>query len=211
MYEREKELVLNMAKSALKYGLVTAAEGNFSVRISNRNLFAITPSAIEYDKLTLEDIVVINTEGEKIFGDKKPSSEWPLHATIYENKPEINSVVHTHSIYASIMAVIGEGIPVIIEEQVVYVKGDIRVAEYGITGTLDLAENALKALEDRRAALLKNHGLVAIAEKPEKAIYIALVAEKLAKIYYYASLRGKFSTVPDWAVELIKQHTYGEY
>ena len=211
MYEKERELVLNMAKSALKYGLVTAAEGNFSVRIGNENIFAITPSAVEYDRLSLDDIVVINTNGEKIFGDRKPSSEWPLHATIYENRPEINSVAHTHSIYASIMAVIGEGIPVIIEEQVVYVKGDIRVAEYGITGTFDLAENALKALEGRRAALLKNHGLVAIAEKPEKAIYIALVAEKLAKIYYYASLKGKFSTVPDWAVELIKKHTYGEY
>ena len=211
MFEEEMLQVLEMAKSAFKMGFVSVAEGNFSVRIPGRDFFAITPSAIEYTEMSLEDIVIIDYNGEKIVGIEKPSSEWRLHAVIYKERKDVNAIVHTHSMYASVLSVMGEVIPVIIDEQVIYIKGDVRVSEYAMTGTWELAKNVLKALKDRRAALIKNHGLVAVGETPDVALNVAMITEKLAKIYYLAKIGGKVDLVPSDVIEKLKQAKYGKY
>lgn len=211
MYKDTREKVVKMAKKAVLRGLVEAAEGNFSVRIPDKPMFAITPSAVEYDKMTDEDIVILELNGKKVYGERKPTSEWRLHATIYKNRDDVNGIVHVHPIYSSVLAVMGEDVPFIIEEQLAYIRGEIKVAEYGVTGTEDLAKKALEALEDRRAVILKNHGLVAVGETPEMALYVALVAEKLAKIYYLARVGGKVDLIPDWAISKLIEKHYGDY
>ena len=135
MYDSEREEVLETARKAYSMGFVAVAEGNFSVRVKGEKFFAITPSAIEYDRMVIDDIVVIDYEGNVVYGDRKPSSEWRLHAYIYKKRQDVNAIVHTHSLYASVLSVMGEGIPIIIDEQVIYIKGTVDVSEYAMTGT----------------------------------------------------------------------------
>ncbi len=211
MYDSEREEVLETARKAYSMGFVAVAEGNFSVRVKGKNLFAITPSAIEYDRMVIDDIVVIDYEGNVVHGERKPSSEWRLHAYIYKKRQDVNAIVHTHSLYASVLSVMGEGIPVIIDEQVIYIKGTVDVSEYAMTGTWELAENVYKALGNKKAALIKNHGLVAVGENADIALNIALITEKLAKIYYLAKVGGKVDTVPKEVIDKLKFAKYGKY
>ena len=211
VYDFERGEVLDTARKAYSMGFVAVAEGNFSVRVKGKNLFAITPSAIEYDRMVVDDVVVIDYEGNVVYGERKPSSEWRLHAYIYKKRQDVNAIVHTHSLYVSVLSVMGEGIPVIIDEQVIYVKGTIDVSEYAMTGTWELAENVYKALGDKRAAIIKNHGLVTVGESADIALNVALIAEKIAKIYYLAKAGGKVDTIPQEVIDKLRYATYGKY
>jgi len=205
-----RKKVLMVAKKAMDFDLITGAEGNFSVRIDEK-IFAITPSGVEYDEMEIDDIVVINLDGERIYGKHNPSSEWRLHAEIYKQFSDINSVVHVHPIYSSVISVIREEIPVIIDEQIFYIGGTLRVSEYAPSGTPDLAKNVIKVLLGRKAALIANHGLVAIGKDEKAALYVAMIAEKISKIYYLSKLTGKINLIPENILREFRGKKYGRY
>ena len=187
--------VLAAAKDMLRLGLTSGTSGNVSARLDDGH-FVITPSSIAYDTMTLDDLVVIDTAGEVVEGKRSPSSEKLVHLACYKRYPEIGSVIHAHPVYASMFAVAREPIPPAIDEFAVYVGGPVPCADYAMTGTPELGENAADRLESVGTALLASHGTVTVAQTPASAIHQLGVVEHAAQIVWGARALGSVAELP---------------
>ena len=190
LVEKAKEEVVNTARIIYREGLVFETWGNVSAR-PTENEVVITPNGIPYEKLTFVDIVTVNLAGQAEEGKWKPSTELPLHLAIYRQRKDIKAIVHTHSSCALAFAVSRQDIPVVLEEQAQIVGGPVKVADYALPGSVELAENALKILgKDGGAVLLANHGLVGIGEDLSTALQICRIIERSARIILWSKLLG---------------------
>lgn len=206
-WQEEKRIVLEASQRMLEKGLVVGTFGNVSLRLrpeDDRELLAISPSQRYYDTLTTDDIQVIDFEGEPVEGDLIPSVETMLHVGIYRARRNVNAVIHTHSVFASAIAVAGLDIPAILDDQITFIGGEIKLAEYALSGSQELVENVLAALGERNAALLPNHGAVGIGRTMRDAFTTCELVEKTAKIYLSALALGKVNPLPAEAVEVEK-------
>jgi L-fuculose-phosphate aldolase len=200
----ERAAVAETARQMADLGLVSGSSGNVSVRISRPGapaLLAITPTGKSYGDLKPADIVVCDYELETVEGDLVPSSESLLHVGVYVRRPNVSAVVHTHSLYSSVMAVTGREIPLIVDEMAVVLGGPVGVSEYAFPGTQELADSTCDALGDRAAAIIRNHGAVGVGATLRQALNACILTERVAQIYIYASLLGKVSTPPPEALE----------
>ncbi|MEE9198346.1 MAG: class II aldolase/adducin family protein [Dehalococcoidia bacterium] len=203
-WESEKKAVADAARKMLARGLVAGTAGNVSLRLGQQGgsrLLAITPTGQPYEEMTAADIIVIDFEGDVVEGEGNPSSESLTHIAIYDARPDVGSVIHTHSVYASVLAVAGVELPPIIDELVTYLGGPITVAEYGFPGTEDLGVKACAALEDRNAVLLRNHGALGVGKSVEEALRNCELVERAAQIFLHASALGKVGVLPPDVVE----------
>ena len=194
----EKKEVLAAARKMVAKGLVTGTAGNVSRRLKpqgGRALLAITPSSRDYDSLSPEDIQILDFDGKKVEGELTASVETPLHIGIYRARKDINAIVHTHSVYACALASAGLPLPPILDEQAIYLGGEIKVAAYAPSGTQALAKNAAAALGERNAVLLANHGAVGAGKDMATAFTAAELLEKTAQIYLTALAAGKITTL----------------
>lgn len=195
----------------LEKKLAAGTWGNISVRQSKEE-FLITPSGHPYETLLDEDICqVALTDGAQTGGRLTPSSEAPLHRAIYQARPDVGAIVHTHSLYASACAVAGKDIPPIIEDLIQLAGGVIHVADYALPGTEALAAAAVNALDDRQAVLLANHGAVACGETLTEALMIAEVLEKAAQIYILAEQLGGAHLLSDADVQCMRSFYLQSY
>lgn len=189
--------------------MIAGSWGNLSIKI-NTSCCAITPSGRSYDSLNTEDIVVVDMQGNKIEGALIPSSEMPLHLAVYNAIPEAQAIVHTHSIYASACAAMHKPIPALIEDLVQIIGGSVDVAEYALPGTEALAANAVKALQNKKAALLANHGVVCWGSSLNSALMTAEIVEKAAQIYCICETMGGAKLLPEADIAVMhdfyKQH-----
>jgi len=188
--------VLRTGQEMERRGLVAGTSGNCSARISESNLVIITPSSMEYDLLLAEDMCVVNMAGEKVEGRYNPSVEVIMHLAIYEARPDVGGIVHTHQKMATAVAVSGKGIPPILEEEVFALGGGVELAEYALPGTRDLARNAVEALGGRNACLLAHHGVVAVGPRIQDALLKAEIVERAAEIYIMSTMIGGARIVP---------------
>ena len=194
--ENAHEEVLAAAKELLDKGLVEGTAGNISARRQDGNI-VITPSSLDYREMTLEDLVVISPGGEVVSGERSPSSEKLLHLAGLAAFDDIACVIHSHAVHASMFAVAQQPIPACIDEFSVYVGGDVRCTEYAMSGTDELGEQAVKALQGRGAALIANHGMVAVAPTTAKAMHITALVERSAKIIWGARQLGEVHHLPE--------------
>jgi len=207
MWLDEKIQVLEASQKMAEKGLVVGTSGNVSLRLSpvdSRELLAVTPNGRYYDSLTVADIQVIDFEVEPVEGDLAPSVETMMHIGIYQTRKNINAVVHIHSPYASALSVAGMEIPAILDDQVIFLGGEIRLAEYALPGSEELVANVLTALVERNAVLLPNHGAVGIGRTMRDAFTACELVEKAAKVYIAALSLGKADTIPVEALEVEK-------
>ncbi len=191
---QEKQLVLEMSRLMVKRGLVIGTAGNISLRLKADNehgLLAITPSSRHYDSLNIDDIQVIDFDSNHIEGELIPSIETLLHIGIYQARKGVNAVIHTHSVFASVVSVIGSEIPSIVEDQVMLIGGEIRIAKYAPPQSPRQIANVLTALEDRFGVLLAHHGAIAVGRTIQEAFDNCEIIEKTAKIYYLALSLGE--------------------
>ncbi|MEE9160529.1 MAG: class II aldolase/adducin family protein [Gammaproteobacteria bacterium] len=191
-------------------GLSVGTSGNLSVRTPQG--YFITPTGIPYIQLKEADIVEMDLKGNIIHGDIKPSSEWHFHQGIYQAREEINSNFHVHSDYATGIACTRQDIPAF-HYMVAKAGGNsIRCAEYATFGSEALSENAVKALEDRRACLLANHGMIILGEDLDSAYKLAEEVENLAKQYCISKQLGEVVLLDDDEMDLNlkKFKTYGK-
>jgi ribulose-5-phosphate 4-epimerase/fuculose-1-phosphate aldolase len=198
-YNNEKTMVLEASLWLSRngyFGTQRGTGGNVSVRIGASAL-AITPSTIEYEKLTPEDIFVVDFDMTVIEGNKelKPSVESGLHSTIYRNRPDCNAVVHSHQLYGSAMALINTPIPALFDE-VAYALGSlIDIIPYGFSGSPELTANtATKLSNNANAYLIQNHGVLALGKNMHKALLHAELLEKVAHTYCLALSTGRIVT-----------------
>lgn len=188
--QETRKAVVQTGLNMLTANLTVGTWGNISARVPGENWIAITPTGMRYDTLEAEDIVVMDLEGEVIAGLRKPSIEVPMHLAIYGAREDINAIVHTHSPYATAMAAARREIPGAIEDLVQVVGGSVRVNEYALPGTEQLAVNAVKGLEGRNAVLLANHGMLGAGKDLDEALKICQVVEKSAQITILAQIMG---------------------
>ena len=201
---KAKEMVLHTAKKCYRDGILTVSNGNVSVYDIQSGIMTITPSSIPYDIMELDDIVCVTLDGVKMNGERKPSSEWRMHAVVYKEMPGIKAVIHTHSPYASSFSVNKMGIPPIMIEMIPLLGGDVKVADFAIPGTEDVGYEAVKVLAGRNACLLANHGVLAVGGDLDKASERAACVEESAKIYSIALSNGQIHPIPDETVEKMR-------
>ncbi|MDC0542523.1 class II aldolase/adducin family protein [Methylophilaceae bacterium] len=185
-----RENLLNITNKLLTAGLNHGATGNCSCRDSGG--FLITPTGVDSSKLTTDMMVRMNLSDNLSQPESKyqPSSEWQFHQAILEKYPEINAVVHTHSVFASSLSVLGQEIPAFHYMIAVAGGNSVRCAPYAMFGTKELSDNILEAIKDRKACLLSNHGLVAIGKDLNEAFNIAEEVEHLCRLFIEAKKIG---------------------
>src|SRR5690349_11881241 len=171
-------------------GLNQGTSGNISARCGERML--ITPSATPYDAMKPEMIASMPLEGAygEWTGPLQPSTEWRFHLDIMRARPDVGSIVHTHSTYATVLAIARKPIPACHYMIAAFGGPDIRCAGYARYGTKELSELALAALEGRNGCLLANHGMIAVGPSLDKAMWLAVELETLARQYYLALALG---------------------
>jgi L-fuculose-phosphate aldolase len=196
--DNPEEAVLATAKEMLRRGLVEGTAGNISARRNDGNL-VITPSSVDYRDMTLDDLVLVDRYGSVLEAKdgRGPSTEMELHLACYRAFDDIGSVIHSHPVWATMFAVAHQSIPACIDEFAVYCGGDIRCADYAASGTADVGHNAVKALEGRAAALIANHGLVAVGPRPDKVLHVTALVERTAQIAWGARALGGPVPIPD--------------
>ena len=171
-------------------GLNQGTSGNISARYRDRLL--ITPSAMPYDAMEPEMIAALPIDGE--YGDwhgpKSPSTEWRFHMDIVRSRPDVGSVVHAHSTFATTLAIARKEITACHYMMASFGGTTVRCSEYATFGTAELSEYALKALEGRTACLLANHGSIATGATLDKAMWLAVELETIARQFYYSLLIG---------------------
>lgn len=216
MWESEKKQVIEAAQEMGRKRLVVGTAGNISIRLKDpagRELLAITPSGHAYDSLKVDDIVVVDFAGQRVEGQLKASIETPMHIEVLKARKKMNAVVHAHPAFCSAIAVVRLDIPPLIDEQVILIGGEIKVAEYAFPGTPDLAKNAVAGLGPRNAVILANHGVLTVGRDMHEALAFCELTEELAKIYVSALGLGKVNQLPVESIELLKAFfaaTYGE-
>ena len=180
-----KNDIVYISKKTLDLGLNCGSEGNVSVR--RKDTIFITPSGIETAYLNESLISEVDINGN-IKNHKKPSSEILMHLYIYRNRPEISSIVHCHSIWASILSCNRTKIPAFHYMVAEFGGNDIKCAEYATFGTRKLAYNVLKVIKERNGCLISNHGQLTIANNLNNALNLAVSLEKLSKQYFFCKL-----------------------
>jgi L-ribulose-5-phosphate 4-epimerase len=191
-----RDRVLVAAKSAYEMGLMSMTSGNFSARDPESGLVAITPSGRRYESMHPADIALVDLDGALVDGPWRPSSETPLHCGVYRERPWVHGIAHVHSVHANAVGALGLSVPPIVGTLWRYVGGDLRTAPYKESGTSDYATHVLAVMGERRAAIMANHGLIAVAETIENALENAVYAEEGARIYLLARPLGEPSRHP---------------
>jgi L-fuculose-phosphate aldolase len=182
-------------------GLNQGTSGNISTRY--KDVMLITPSATPYHAIKPEMIVAMPLEGDygSWKGPLKPSTEWRFHLDIMRSRPDVGAIVHTHSTYATVLAIARKDIPACHYMMAAFGGPTIRCADYARYGTKELSEHALKALEGRNGCILANHGMIALGANLDKAMWLAVELETIARQYYLSLVLGNPVILTDEQIE----------
>jgi L-ribulose-5-phosphate 4-epimerase len=195
-----------------KNRLVTMHSGTVSGRDPNTDLVVIKPTGYSYEKLTPADLVVVDLDGNVIEGDLKPSSDTSTHLYLYRHRPDVMGVVHTHSPYACIFAVLGRPIPPTMTSAAL-LGGEIPIGAYVPVGGDLIGKEILDKVGDAKVIIMQNHGVYAIGRTVNAATTYAVEVEDLAKITHFAMLHGTLIVLsPEQVTEYqnIYAHQYGQ-
>ena len=188
MTQRLREQLVTTARRMSELGLTPGMSGNVSVR-TPRGLL-VTPSGMPYGDLVADDCVEIGLDGQVRPGQRTPTTEWQLHRDILGSRPDVEAIVHTHSLFCTTISTLRRAIPAL-HYMIVLAGGDeIPCAEYATFGSGELASNAIVALGGGHACLLANHGMVALGASLPAALRLAAEVETLASQYWHAAQIG---------------------
>lgn len=191
-------------------GLNQGTSGNISARHGDTLL--ITPSATPYDKLEPQMIAALPLDGGGTWsGPLTPSTEWRFHFDIMRRRPEVGAIVHTHSTFATAVAITRQPIPACHYMVAAFGGNDVKCAGYARYGTQELSDLVLQALEGRNSCLLANHGAIATGPDLAKAMWLAVELEALAKQYVIALQIGSMVVLKDAEIDEVRQgfQSYG--
>ena len=205
-----RSMVIATCRELARRGLTYGKSGNVSVRCGGGRFF-VSPTGMEYEALEADDIPMMDLDG-RWFGRRRPSSEWRFHRDIFKSRDDVGAIVHTHSSKATALACTGRGIPAFHYMVAVAGGADIRCAPYYTFGTQELSDAALAALQDRRACLLANHGVIATGATLAGALSLAGEVENLAGQYCDALTLGQVRILDEAEMHRVldKFRTYGQ-
>jgi len=202
----KRQAIIDACRRMNALGINQGTSGNISVRHDGGLL--ITPTSVPYDTMTVEQIVFMTMDGWFADG-QAPSTEWRFHLDIMRSRGETNAVVHAHPTYATILAIMGLEIPAV-HYMIAAAGGDtIRCAPYATFGTAELSAHVVKALDGRMACLLDHHGMIAIGASLERALWLAVEVETLARQYHGCLQIGKPPLLPSDEIERVRRKMAG--
>ncbi len=203
-YEKIRNIVLDAIKQAVAQGLIHGTSGNIALRDDEDDVVAITPSGISYDGMTAEDIAIVDLNGKWLDGKYKPSSEVPMHTAVMRARPDVRATVHTHAMFATIMAM-GEN-PVlrpITPPQCEFTP--VGIVPFTMPGSDDVADKVVETLgKDGRSVLIKNHGMFSCGKNMKAAMNAAVYTEEMAVTTFYSKLLGTYEPMPEEAEAAMK-------
>lgn len=202
-YEKIRKQVLDAILEAVNQGLIKGTSGNIALRDDDDDVVAITPSGIAYSTMKVEDIAIVDLNGKWLDGPYKPSSEVPMHTAVLRARPDVKATVHTHAMFATIMAM-GDGeIQATTPPQCEFVP--VRVVPFTMPGSNDVADKVVEALgKDGKSVLIKNHGMFCCGKNMKAAMAATVYTEEMAVTEYYARLLGTFEPMPKEAVDAMQ-------
>ncbi|MEA3358979.1 MAG: L-fuculose-phosphate aldolase [Thermodesulfobacteriota bacterium] len=211
LLREERNEIVRFGGKLVSSKLTTGTGGNLSLFNRREGLIAISPSGIDYLEMRIEDIVLLDIDGEIIEGSRRPSSESNFHTMLYQKRKDINAIIHTHSIYATTIACLNWEIPAV-HYLVGFSGNKVPVAPYATFGTKKLADNISKTIGNYNAVLLANHGLITIGVDLSSTFYIAEEIELVAQIYYQSRCIGKPAILSDKEMDKVikKFKAYGQ-
>lgn len=203
-YEKIRKQVLDAILEAVELGLIKGTSGNIAVRDEDdKNIVAITPSSIPYKTMKVEDIAIVDLNGKWLDGPYKPSSETFMHTAVMRARKDVNATVHTHGMFATIMAMDDEDLRPITPPQAEFVP--IHKVPFIMPGTKELAQKVVEVLGNDRVVLLKNHGMFCCGRNIKAAMAATIYTEEMATTTYYAKLLGKYETMTDEFIQKMKE------
>lgn len=206
-YSSEIHEIIRTCKVMLDKGFILGTAGNVSVRVklpNGEDAVIITPSSVDYTNLKLEDLVLIDENGEKLAGKRNPSSERRLHLAIYRERDDVKAVIHSHAPFSTTLSIAKMPLGPFVDEIIPFIGG-CEVSEFGMAGTEELAENAVKALGNNMTVMIANHGNVGCGKDLEQAWFTCQLVEFAAKIQYRAATLGTMYAIPEEAEESEKE------
>lgn len=214
MFEKQKQLLVDYGLRMLDKNLTTSTGGNISLYVREEGVMLVTPSSVEYEKITKDDIVEMTLDGKQLSANhRKPSSEWRMHAQVYQNRDDVNAMFHSHAVNCAAISTVGP-LPAI--DYLVAFGGshEVPLAGYAQYGTQELAEKSTEILKkDYYAVLLKNHGINTIGKTLGSAFTRLELLNFCADMYIKAKIVGEPSIIPqDEMVKLVdvfKNMAYG--
>lgn len=198
-----KELVIKAGKEVVASGLIARTWGNISCRIDDKS-FVITPSGRAYETLTPEEIVLVNIDDCSYDGNIKPSSEKGIHAAAYKLRPEVNFVIHTHQVEASVVSALGYDINTISDENAKIIGDNVPLASYGLPGTGKLRKGVVAAMQrsESKAIIMAHHGALCLGETYEDAFKVASALEEVCADFVKQKYNEIKGTATDTAESL---------
>ena len=208
MLEKIKEEICKGNKMLATNGLVKWTSGNLSARDNETNLVVIKPSGIMFEDLTPEIMCVVDLNGNLVEGKLKPSTDTKSHLYVYRNSKEINSVVHTHSPFATSFAICGEPLKVYTTTAAGVFGDDIPISDFVTIGDEEIGKEIINKATKVGAILIKNHGVFTVGSNYLQALKKAVVLEENAEYVYYALLRK--NNLTPLKKEIVDYH-YNDY
>lgn len=204
-YREIRETVLNAALKANSMGLIKGTSGNVSMRHAADPIAAITPSGVPYDNMKPEEISIVDLDGKWLDGPYTPSSETPMHTAIMRARSDAAAVIHTHSLFATLMSMRDKPLDVCTVPGCGYYPIPV-AAPFEEPGSDALAQKAVETFGDKLdVIMLRNHGLIALGKTMDAALTAAVYAEEAAQVNYYALLAGFANWIPQESVNAVQE------
>ncbi len=212
MFEREKQEIINVGMTLDRYRLISLSGGNVSMRIGQRII--VTPSGMSYETLVPQDVVVLDLAGKVIEGERRPSVDTVALLYIFNHMPEVNAIIHTHQPYATAIGLVMDELPAFCTTLVNATLGAVKVAPYSSAASLDMGIRTVEHIGNKRAVILRNHGVITVGPTLKDALYAAVYLEDACRSYCAAraigSPRGLTEAQVEEAVETFKHYGQGK-
>lgn len=192
-YQAYKESVLQYSQRLSQKGYTVGTGGNISILIEGENAVAITPTSMDYFGIHIDDICIVDFNMNILEGKEfKPSIETEMHIEVYKHRRDVNAIIHTHQVYASIFALINEPIPALFDEVTLNTGHIIDIIPYALSGSHQLTQNIVSQLNNRcNCYIIQNHGALTLGLSIENAYRNVELLEKISRTYYYALTSGR--------------------
>ena len=211
MLENLKKEVYKAHMNLWENRLVMWTSGNVSVRDPKTGLVVIKPSGVSYDKLSPDNLVVVDLNGNIIEGQLRPSVDTATHLYIYRNMPDVMSIIHTHSTYASAFAAIGKSIPVCLTAMADFFGCNIPIGNLVLIGEEKIGKEIVNKIGNSKAIIMKNHGPFTIGKSVNEALKAAIFLEESAKTLIMAKILGEPQSIPESMVNILHKNYVEKY
>ena len=207
MFEKEKMEVIKAGMTLDRYGLIALSGGNISARMKSGEIL-VTPSGMIYEDMVADDVLVMDLQGKIIEGTRKSSSDTEAVLYIFQNRPDLNAVIHTHQPYATAISLIDDEFRADLTTLGNAAAGSVKVAPYSPPGSIHMGVDTIDYLGSSLAVILAHHGVITVGTSLKQALYAAVYTEESARCYLAARAVGEIRHMTDeqitQAVEVFK-------